>query len=45
MKYVVNKIVELIYANGPSKDKETINSGIRTTSWIYDALRRSICIQ
>ena len=28
-----------------SKDKETINSGIRTTSWIYDALRRSICIQ
>ena len=24
MKYVVNKIVELIYANGPSKDKETM---------------------
>ena len=27
MKYVVNKIVELIYANGPSKDKETMVDG------------------
>ena len=42
---VTDRQLKMINRFLDSKDKEIISSGIRTTSWIYDALRRSICIQ
>ncbi len=42
---VQDRDLKLINRYLDKEDKEIINNGIRTTSWIYEMLRRAVCIQ